>query len=38
MRDKVPEKIESNGEYALTKTLEGEEFEKALNEKLMEGS
>lgn len=36
VRDKIPEKIENNGEYALTKTLNDEEFEKALNEKLME--
>lgn len=36
VRDKIPEKIEKNGEYALTKTLDDKEFETALNEKLIE--
>lgn len=36
VRDKIPEKIEKNGEYALTRTLSDVEFNKALNDKLME--
>lgn len=36
VRDKIPEIIESNGEYALTKTLSDNEFNKALNQKLLE--
>lgn len=36
VRDKIPEKIEENGEYALIRTLDDEGFMKALNEKLIE--
>lgn len=36
VRDKIPLKIEQNGEYPLTKTLNDKEFEKAIDDKLKE--
>ena len=36
VRDKIPEIIEENGEYSLTKTLNDKEYEKALYDKLLE--
>lgn len=36
VRDKIPLKIEKNGEYSITKTLNDQEFEKAINDKLKE--
>ncbi len=36
VRDKIPDKIEKNGEYALTKTLNDNDFENALDNKLLE--
>ena len=36
VRDKMPKKIENNGEYVLTEELNEEDFEAALNKKLLE--
>ncbi len=36
VRDKIPLKIEQNGEYSITKTLNDQEFEKAIDDKLKE--
>ena len=36
VRDKIPEIIEENDEYSLTRTLNGKEYEKALYDKLLE--
>lgn len=36
VRDKIPEIIERNGEYALTRILTDKEFDDALSEKLLE--
>ena len=36
VRDKIPEIIEENDEYSLTRTLNDKEYEKALYDKLLE--
>ena len=36
VRDRIPEIIERNGECALTRILSSQEFDKALNSKLLE--
>lgn len=36
VRDKIPDKIEKNGEYALIETLNDNDFENALDNKLLE--
>ncbi len=38
VRDKIPEKIEKNGEVAVTRTLTQEEYLQELNKKLLEES
>lgn len=36
VRDNIPRQIQENGEYAIIRTLSKEEFDNALNEKLLE--
>ena len=38
VRDKIPQKIDNNGEVAVTRTLNDEEYSQELNKKLLEES